>query len=357
MKNLLCCAACFAIIGLTNYTSAQIIPSEADGKLDWWGDIEGFINQQDNISLGLVQEALETHPPSLEEPLERRMALLMIDGVLHEERAAHRPAVQQFFRLRVEEAIQEIENTEVTEGAMIWKLYNHGFIIRTATVTFGFDLVRAHSAKAEGFVIEDALMKRIVDQCDALFMSHRHSDHADKWVAKSFIDQGKPVVAPPEVWQDDPIHSKITHLKREAHTAQSLPIQGGKQELIVINYAGHQGDAIENNVPLVFSPEGLSFVQTGDQSNREDFSWIDEVGNHHDVDVLMPNCWTPDILRMVKGIQPQLVITGHENEMGHTIDHRESYWLTYTRLEGATAPYIVMTWGEAYHYLPNVFSK
>ncbi len=357
MKKLLCFFGTLVIIGTTNYTSAQFIPSEADGKLDWWGDIDGFINQQDNVTLGLVQEALEMYPPGLDEPLERRMALLMMDGVLHEEQAAHRPIVQQFLRSRIEEAVQEIENTIVTEGAMIWKLYNHGFIIRTATVTFGFDLVRAHSAKAEGFVIEDSLMKRIVDQCDALFMSHRHRDHADQWVAKTFIDQNKPAVAPPEVWQDEPIHAQITHLQRKAHAQQSLPVQGGKQILTVINYPGHQGASIENNVPLVFSPEGLSFVQTGDQSNREDFAWIDEVGNHHDVDVLLPNCWTTDILRMVKGMQPQLVITGHENEMGHTIDHRESYWLTYTRMNGATAPYIVMTWGESFHYLPNVLTR
>lgn len=57
----------------------------------------------------------------------------------------------------------------------------------------------------------------------------------------------------------------------------------------------------------------------GDQSNEDDFQWIDEVGIHHVVDVLMPNCWTTDIAGVAKGFNPAIIITGHENEMGHTI--------------------------------------
>ena len=38
----------------------------------------------------------------------------------------------------------------------------------------------------------------------------------------------------------------------------------GKHQLTVINYPGHQGTTVENNVLLVFTPDGLSFVQTGD---------------------------------------------------------------------------------------------
>ena len=131
--------------------------------------------------------------------------------------------------------------------------------------------------------------------------------------------------------------------------------------LEVIIYPGHQGENIENNVSLVKTPEGLSFSQMGDQSNSDDFEWIDEVGNNHVVDVLLPNCWTTDIVRVTKGFNPALVITGHENEMGHTIDHREPYWLTYQRQEGSDrfggssevgydTPLILMTWGESYHY-------
>ncbi len=349
MKQLILCVVLFLMAH-----SAILAQNENSEKLNWWGDIEGFMNQQDKITLGLVEEALSKYPPSYEEPLERRMAMLMLDGVLHERLAAFRPSVQDFLRKRIALAIKELQQTDVGKGAMIWKLYNHGFIVRTASVTFGFDLVRAHSAKADGFLIDNKSMAMMIDQCDALFISHRHRDHADLWVAQSFLDQGKPVVAAPEVWKDESIHKKITHLERVSNKIHALKIQKGKQQLKVINNPGHQGSDIENNVPLVFTPEGMSFAQTGDQSGpMGDWDWIDTIGAQNPVDVLFPNCWTPDIHRMIEGFQPQLVITGHENEMGHTIDHRESNWLTYTRLKGSLTPFLVLAWGESYHYVPK----
>ena len=116
---------------------------------------------------------------------------------------------------------------------------------------------------------------------------------------------------------------------------------------------------VGENVPLVVTPEGLTVAHFGDQSHPDDFAWIDDVGRHHRVDVVLPNCWTTDIVRTVAGFRPAVVITGHENEMGHTIDHREPYWLTYQRQTGSDrfggskevgydTPLILMTWGRAY---------
>jgi hypothetical protein len=126
-------------------------------------------------------------------------------------------------------------------------------------------------------------------------------------------------------------------------------------------YPGHQGEHIENNVPLIKTPGEMTFVHMGDQSNALDFSWIDEVHKHFEVDVLLPNCWTTDIVRVTRGFNPAVVITGHENELGHSIDHREPYWLSYQRREGSDrfggsrdvgydTPLILMTWGESFHY-------
>jgi hypothetical protein len=52
----------------------------------------------------------------------------------------------------------------------------------------------------------------------------------------------------------------------------------------------------------------------------------------------------------VRGVNPELVITGHENEMGHTVDHREDYTQTYNHLFGSRYPFLVMAWGESFHY-------
>jgi L-ascorbate metabolism protein UlaG (beta-lactamase superfamily) len=327
-----------------------------------------FLNNQAEALLDQASNVLLDYPPNWPEPAARQSALLLLDGVLHDVYAPYRPPVQEFFKARLKKAIDEIEQTEITDGARIWKLYNHGFIVRTNSVTVGFDLVRGKSVRVEEFSIENDDMGRLINQCDVLFISHYHGDHAEEWVAQSFIDQGKPVVAPPGIWKDKSIHAHITHLERVPHTEQMLTIQGGQQKLKVVIYPGHQGVDIENNVSLVTTPEGFSFSQMGDQSNEDDFEWIDEVGNQHVVDVLMPNCWTTDIVRVAKGFNPALIITGHENEMGHTIDHREPYWLTYQRRLGSERfggsrdvgydnPLILMTWGESYHYKRENFSK
>jgi len=320
-----------------------------------------FMDNQAEALLSQASEVFSDYPPDWPEPEARRSALLLLDGVFHDVYAPQRPPVQLFFKTQMSKAIEEIEQTEISSGAHIWKLYDHGFVIRTRTATIGFDLIRGKSARAEGFLISEENMLRLIKQCDVLFISHYHGDHAEEWVAQSFIDQGKPVVAPPGVWKDKSINKSITHLERVAHSIQTLPVQGGKQLLEVIVYPGHQGENIENNVTLVKTPEGLSFSHMGDQYNSDDFEWIDEVGNNHVVDVLLPNCWTSDIVRVTEGFRPALVITGHENEMGHTIDHREPFWLTYQRREGSDrfggsselgydTPLILMTWGESYHY-------
>jgi len=320
-------------------------------KLHWWGDIDGFYNQQHKVTLDLVNQSLVKYPPALQEPLERKMAMLMLDGVMHEEAAVTRPAVQEYLQTRLRNSIEEIVSSTVKEGAMIWKLYNHGFVIRTSTVTIGFDLVRGNSRASEGFALDNSEIKPLIDACDILLISHRHGDHADLWVAETFLDQGKTVIAPPEVWNREPIHDRIMHLPIDRKSYQEIQLPSGIQ-ISITNYPGHQGASIENNVAIVTSPEGISFAHTGDQSGpAEEWEWLDKIGEYDKVDILFPNCWTPNILRMIKGVSPELVITGHENEMGHSIDHRESNWLSYTRLNGSSKPYILMSWGEAYHYL------
>lgn len=324
-----------------------------DEKLHWWDDIDGFYNQQHKVTLKLVDEALLKYPPDLDEPLERKMAMLMLDGVLHEEAAPQRPAVQDFLKRRIGAAIREISATEIEEGAMIWKLYNHGFVVRTPSVTIGFDLVPGNPWMEGDFQLDNAAYQPLLAECDILFISHRHGDHANQWVAESFIDSGKPVIAPPEVWDSLAIHESILHLRREAFTRQEVKLPDGVK-LSVVVYPGHQGAEIQNNLVVLTTPEGISLAHTGDQSGPEDeWEWLDKIGDYHQTDILLPNCWTPDILRMIRGVAPALVITGHENEMGHTVDHRESNWLTYTRLKGAVSPYILMTWGESYYYVPK----
>ncbi len=317
---------------------------------DYWGDVDGFYNRQHEVTLDLVNELIKRFPPAIPEPIERHSALLLLDGVFHDKKAPDRKSVQNFLIGRITDVADEIAKTQPEEGAVIWKLYNDGFVVKTNSASVAFDIVSGKSAGAEGFEIPENVIDKIVDNCDVLFISHKHSDHADISVAQKFIDQGKPVVAPDGVWNDSPVFNKIIHLAPIPEKVHQLKIKNGREQLKVKIYPGHQGYDVQNNVALVTTSGGITFCQTGDQANDDDFKWIDKICEYNKVDILLPNCWTTDIKRMAKGINPKIIITGHENEMGHTIDHREPYWLTYERLYRSPFPKLLMTWGEKYFY-------
>jgi hypothetical protein len=109
-----------------------------------------------------------------------------------------------------------------------------------------------------------------------------------------------------------------------------------------------------NNVTLVKTVEDFTVLHTGDQSGDEgegtDFDWLAQIGHYHQVDVLLTNGWTNDLHRIVRGVNPCLVIPGHENEMTHSVPHREEYTQDYERMFGPHYPFIIMAWGENYLY-------
>jgi len=119
--------------------------------------------------------------------------------------------------------LHDIEQTKILEGTKVWKLYNMGFIFRTTSVTIAFDFVSGASAEVEEFILSKDIQSRLIAQCDALFISHRHGDHNELWITEQFLASGKPVVSPPQVWECEPIHEKITHLKKSHIRFKNFP--------------------------------------------------------------------------------------------------------------------------------------
>lgn len=290
-------------------------------------------------SLAWADFVLAKHAPAWPEPPERRAALIRLDDVLHIPSAPQKPLIGQWYARRMERVLAEIESTRVTSGLQVWKLYNHGWLLRTASVSWAYDIVPGPPAIAN-MRMDPAWIARLVQQADALFISHWHDDHANEAVAEAFLAAGKPVIAPTGLWSEKPIARRLVYPERSAGKTHTV----GK--LRYLAYPGHQGKDVTNNNHLVISPEGFSALQTGDQSLESDFAWLDRVGAQQKVTVLLPNCWTPDLPRMAKGVNPRWVLTGHENEMAHTVPHREDFTQTWQRLKGVSAPAPLLMWGE-----------
>jgi L-ascorbate metabolism protein UlaG (beta-lactamase superfamily) len=194
-------------------------------------------------------------------------------------------------------------------------------------------------------LISDEIMKELVDECDIMFLTHNHPDHVDPVVVNMFTDSGKEVVAVTEI---QPNNNKITHVRSEEIITKKY--KTGDSEVDVTILPGHQ-DELLNNIYIVTTPDGYTFAQTGDQYHKEDINWIKTLGNKiPKIDVLMINCWANSLYDTIEGLSPKVVLTGHENELGHTIDHRESYWTSYIKLGDIKRKNCLMTWGEMFNY-------
>ena len=155
----------------------------------------------------------------------------------------------------------------------------------------------------------------------------------------------------------------MTHLERIADKKQKLNLSVGKTLEVVI-YPGHQMSSTDVNVALVNTTEGVTVAHLGDQMNEGkfmiDFAWIDNVAKNHSVDIMIPNCGTSDIARIVKGFNPVVVLPGHELELGDPAWNRFPFWgddeylgLNYSQLKKSKYPVIALVWCESYHYFPK----
>src|SRR5699024_7738566 len=149
----------------------------------------------------------------------------------------------------------------------------------------------------------------------------------------------KTVVAPPDLWEDDVIYKEIMHLDRGTEEIHRLNLANGNTIEVTI-LPGHQRYKKEvdpvynvlNNIAVVKTSENFTMVHTGDQDDqtyRDDLVWIENIKESFDVDILMVDAWPKDLSLLIEGIKPKLVFSAHENELHHSIDHREPYWLSF----------------------------
>lgn len=328
---------CYSLVLVTRAAITSRPISEKENAL---------LNRQAEVLLREAEKGLLKDSPAYPLTDNRKRALYLLDAVLHEPVATTRTPVQDYLARCIKRVITELKEYE--SGIQVWKTYNHGFIVRTPEATIGFDLTRIYYLQETGFFISNEDMSRLIDACDILFISHAHADHADKWVAAGFLDAGKPVIGPDNLWKHHDFYKQIIHPERDK--SEQIIKTGNHNTLLQYKvYPGHQ-DSLQNNIYSVTTPSGLTVAHTGDQCNHKDLEWIQNAHKSSKIDILLMNCWAPALLKTIQGFAPKLVITGHENEMGHSVDHREAYWLTINKLENCQTPWIVLSWGEAFKY-------
>ena len=309
-----------------------------------------LLNRWMEANLGWVQKTLRENPPNGGDQILRRHALCMLDEPLHIRSAPALEPVKQFIRSNVDLAISQIRTERVAAGATIWKFYNHGWVVRTANHTWAHDIYEG----PEGLITGDQI-DAILDKVEVLFLSHWHGDHSSPRVMKRARDKGIPVLVTPwpaEGGYADYIRSEMTDANGSLDWLTVVQ-PGSSGEIRGLQYhafPGHQ-DQLLNNAYAV-TVDGMTILQMGDQWNLDDFVWIDSVKTRQRTDILLPNVWTAQMKRVLAGVAPRVVVPGHENEIGHSFEHREPYDQAYEVLAPAECQWHVMAWGERLHVEP-----
>lgn len=316
------------------------IQAYSQEKIKYWKESDCLIQDQAAILFENATNVLRLYPPSPEVSTERKLALLSLDAILHDQRLDNGLAFKKYMHNTFTNMSKELKNNKYKSSeTKIFQFYNHGYIIQSEGITIAIDLVR-HGKENEPFIC-DTTMQSIIDECDILFISHAHSDHADRTVAEMFTDKGKKVISPEKIWED--IGPNLIVLRYEEMKNKNFNINNTILSTHI--FPGHQGD-VKNNVYIFTLKNGQTIMHTGDQDYSEELIQnINKIKGK--IDVLLVHCWLMPMDKFVNGINPSLVITGHHNEMRHSIDHRESYWLTFRRLSQVDSPYIVTAWGES----------
>lgn len=315
--------------------SALVAVAAAGQERAWeyWRNPEGYIRNQADVVLGQVDRTLQEHPATTTPSAERQLALAALDAIVHDTANDDSPELHAFMDTRIGRVLEQLQGKAPRKGLEIFKLYNDGFIVRSRSITIGFDLC---GTRGQVKWIPDKVMQELVGLCDVLFISHRDPDHADANVVQMATDRGIPVYAPEDY--DNPA---VKHVRSD-FTAGKLQVQ---------LLPGHQ-DNLQNNIYVVTFPEGKTVAHCGDQYNREDLPWLKTVSSQltRTLDVLIIDCWALELKETIQGFAPRTVIFGHENEMGHTIDHREAFWLTQYKQDimALPVPGVILCWGEGY---------
>lgn len=311
----------------------------ASKKMVFWGDSASFLETQTAHMLDLIDKTLTDTPPQLSSSVVRKLALYNFDAIVHEKKYDYSKALHAYICLRMNAVINDLSKP-LRSGTKIYKVYNDGFVIRTKSVTIAIDL-----CGRRGSFIPDSLMRPIADKCDALFISHNHDDHADENVISMFKEKNKPIYAPSEVLPSD---NYIRHIYPDKMYSGQLSLKNGKIQIRI--FPGHQ-DNLLNNIYVITLPEGFTVAHLGDQYGNGDMPVLKDIYKRIPfVDALIVDCWISNMKEIIEDFNPKIVVTAHENEMGHSIDHREPFWLTYQKMEKINKPSLIMGWGEWYLY-------
>ena len=300
----------------------------------------------------------------------REHGLRIIDYPLHldnydlknsspEDRQAFKEVIREYCAGARERVFAEVAAAKIPDGSLrLWRIYNMGYIIKGPTHTVAIDITARPKFYdvVEGRFMPDtnvvvwceADWKRLANLADMIFVTHPHGDHYDRAGIEAFVEAKKPVVVPCDLVAYTANRSakegpdgKYVAEKKILTTAPCCvkltedhlePVDVGGVK--VRNFLGNQGKDVPCNVYLI-DIDGVLVAHNGDNSVMDKERMLSKCPP---ADVIIASTWN-NVQGMVNccagapGFDrtKSVLLPSHENELGHGVDHRESYHEMYTR--------------------------
>lgn len=202
--------------------------------------------------------------------------------------------VLQFYDKALDRLTADIPSTQVEPGtAVIWYLYNLGFVIKTPTACFGVDLHHRHAVRLEPLL-------------DFITVTHNHDDHYNMLLLRHMNASGKLVVSN---FYPAPGYTKATEFTRE--------ING----VTIHCYEADHNSILRNfTMPMEFicptSDRNFVFYTSGDCCSHE---FLRKKSDRIDLYAVHPLCGM--IAKdAALTLEPEMTFIGHLQELGHEVD-------------------------------------
>jgi L-ascorbate metabolism protein UlaG (beta-lactamase superfamily) len=332
------------------------------------------------MSLAEIEKGLEAAPPHLGDNSDREEHYkgldawaLAPDTIYWDGKAETANAeMLDYYLRRMNKALDEASEISVAAGASVWKLYSSGFMVKTPECVFAIDVVEGpfkninKSPEDESdfrFKWTEAMRKRFAELADVLFITHWHYDHASFALAKAMIEAGKVVVVPQQLkdhWRRNHFAEKLTTLEADADQelgTLTVRVFDGVQYMRQ-DEAGNwisvpEYDA-QNNVYLIRTTGGITFMHHGDNRGRPFAGWLEAAADDGwKVDMwFIPIHWPKSMIPDVEKIMQPVYVPCHEYEFGHKPTHGVitimPHYLGPLRRFFEESRAVRLTWGERF---------
>lgn len=213
-------------------------------------------------------------------------------------------------------SVAEIRSTTVKQGAVIWKLYNMGYVVKTKVACFGIDINQPGSAQ-------------LAPLLDFVISSHVHGDHSNAELLDAMTAAGKPVYSP--------FYSKgvlINSTREFSHGEVKLRFTMNVQGDVPV---------IVSQIDCGASAHNYTIYHIGDARSVAGFN----PDKHINLFMLhIENAM--NVFEAVARVKPGITVYDHVMELGHAVNKwRWSYQYTYNKIKQLQpASNYVLTWGE-----------